>query len=61
MVIDSNRVEALPVTPQGLQPVARRDANVIDVRGRIDDEELAQRGTLDLDRQALTRSGPKRS
>jgi len=52
LVIHANRVKATQVAPQGLQPVPRRHTD-IDARGRIDDQELAERGTLDLGRQAL--------
>jgi hypothetical protein len=53
LVVHADRVEAPKVAPQGLQPVTRRDSKVIDAGGRIDDQELAERGTLDLGGQSL--------
>jgi hypothetical protein len=41
-------MEAPKVALQGLQPIARRDAKVLETSRRIEDQELAERRALDL-------------
>jgi hypothetical protein len=44
-----------------MQPVARRDAKIPDAGCGIEDQELAEGGTLHLNRNPFTRSHPKSS
>lgn len=53
LVIHPNRVESPQVALQSLQPVARRNPQVVDAGSRIDDQQLPEGGALDLFREAL--------
>jgi hypothetical protein len=41
-------MESPQITPQGLQPISRRDTKILDTRRCIEDEEFSERRALYL-------------
>jgi len=55
LVIDSDAPLSFPITMQPLEPVARRNSKVLDLRCSIEHPKLSKRHSLDIERQ-LSRS-----
>jgi len=53
LVIQANRVEPPQVALQSLQPIARRDPEILDAGRRIEDQALSERDTPDLLQESL--------
>lgn len=51
LVVDRNAPLALAVSRQRVQPVPWRDSQIREADGRVDDEELALGGALDIRRE----------
>jgi hypothetical protein len=51
LVVDSNTVLTTPVTTQRFQPIRRRYPQVIEARGGIQHDELAQCRTMEVRRE----------
>ncbi len=52
LVVDPDAVLALSVAAEFLQSIARRNSQITKRSGRLEDEELPQRGSLQLYREA---------
>ena len=50
LIVDPNTVQPSALPSQLLQSVARRNAQIIESLGGIDDDQLAQHGALELAR-----------
>jgi len=48
LIVDAEAVLSLAVAAQGFQPVARRNPQVVQGHGRIQDQQLAQGRALDV-------------
>ena len=50
LIVDPNTVQPSALPSQLLQPVARRNAQIIESLGSIDDDQVAQHGALEIAR-----------
>ena len=61
LVIHANRVETPQVALQGLQPIARREPEIVDAGRRIEDQQLPSVTRWISYESPFTRSRPNRS